>query len=123
TAAALLGVIASCYPVVFFGKSFLSPNLGTVLLYDKTPTVPGADPRPSAYEDPLNSDVGAMMWQDYPYSVLQSRALSRDGEIPLWNRDNWCGVSLLGQGQSMFGDPVHFIVLAGKGNAIAWDLK
>src|SRR2546423_1502303 len=123
TAAALLGVIASCYPVVFFGKSFLSPNLGTVLLYDKTPTVPDADPRPSAYEDPLNSDVGAMIWYDQPNSAIQSRALLREREIPLWNRDNWCGVPLLGQGQSMFGDPLHFIVLFANSSAIAWDLK
>src|SRR5205814_1583201 len=36
-------VILSCYPVVFFGKSFVSPNnhSQTYLLYGEMPTVPG----------------------------------------------------------------------------------
>jgi hypothetical protein len=38
--AALVAVLASAYPVVFLGKSYVSPNLGTTLLYDYFPTLP-----------------------------------------------------------------------------------
>ncbi|MFM9031558.1 MAG: hypothetical protein ACKOTF_12960 [Opitutaceae bacterium] len=118
--AAAIAVIASAYPIVFLGRSHVSPNLGTTLLYDKFPTLPGY--RSSAMTDPKLSDVGAVMWQHVPFSVIQHRALSQ-GELPLWNRYNALGVPLLGQGQSMFGDPLHFLVIAARGAAWAWDLK
>ena len=118
--AAAVAVIASAYPIVFLGRSLVSPNLGTTLLYDKFPTLPGY--RSSAMTDPKLSDVGAVMWQHVPFSVIQHRALSQ-GELPLWNRYNALGVPLLGQGQSMFGDPLHFLVIAARGAAWAWDLK
>ena len=115
-----VAVIASAYPIVFLGRSLVSPNLGTTLLYDRFPTLPGY--RSSAMTDPKLSDVGAVMWQHVPFSVIQHRALS-GGELPLWNRYNALGVPLLGQGQSMFGDPLHFLVIAARGAAWAWDLK
>jgi hypothetical protein len=118
--AAAIAVIASAYPIVFLGRSHVSPNVGTTLLYDKFPTLPGY--RSSAMTDPKLSDVGAVMWQHVPFSVIQHRALSQ-GELPLWNRYNALGVPLLGQGQSMFGDPLHFLVIAARGAAWAWDLK
>ena len=118
--AAAVAVIASAYPIVFLGRSHVSPNLGTTLLYDKFPTLPGY--RSSAMTDPKLSDVGAVMWQHVPFSVIQHRALSQ-GELPLWNRYNALGVPLLGQGQSMFGDPLHFLVIVARGAAWAWDLK
>ena len=117
---AAIAVIASAYPIVFLGRSLVSPNLGTTLLYDKFPTLPGY--RSSAMTDPKLSDVGAVMWQHVPFSVIQHRALSQ-GELPLWNRYNALGVPLLGQGQSMFGDPLHFLVITARGAAWAWDLK
>ena len=117
---AAVAVIASAYPIVFLGRSLVSPNLGTTLLYDRFPTLPGY--RSSAMTDPKLSDVGAVMWQHVPFSVIQHRALS-GGELPLWNRYNALGVPLLGQGQSMFGDPLHFLVIAARGAAWAWDLK
>ncbi|MEY4005565.1 MAG: hypothetical protein RLZZ221_1661, partial [Verrucomicrobiota bacterium] len=117
---AALSVAASAYPVIFSGRSFVSPNLGTNLLYDRFPTLPGY--RSTAMSDPKLSDVGAVMWQHVPFSVIQQRALSQ-GELPLWNRYNALGVPLLGQGQSMFGDPLHFLVIAARGAAWAWDLK
>lgn len=118
--AAAVAVVASAYPIVFLGRSLVSPNLGTTLLYDKFPTLPGY--RSSAMTDPKLSDVGAVMWQHVPFSVIQHRALSQ-GELPLWNRYNALGVPLLGQGQSMFGDPLHLLVIAARGAAWAWDLK
>ena len=38
---AAIAVGASTYPVLFLGQSLVSPNFGTVLLYDQYPTLPG----------------------------------------------------------------------------------
>ena len=75
----------------------------------------------TSLEDVKGSDVGAMMWQHMPYAVVQSRAIFQDLELPLWNRYNSSGVTLLGQGQSMFGDPLHVLVLLTGGASWAWD--
>ena len=113
----------SCYPVVFFGKSFLSPNnhSHTYLLYGEMPTVPGY--KDVATDDEKGSDLGAAMWQNWPYSVVESRGLFKYGELPLWNRYNSCGLPLLGQGLSMFADPLQLPVLLTGGSSGAWDLK
>jgi hypothetical protein len=118
-----LFVTLSCYPVVFFGKSFVSPNnhSGTFLLYGEMPTVPGSSD--VAADDPKGSDLGAPMWQNWPYSVVQARALFKYGELPLWNRYNATGRPLLGQGLSMCADPLQLVVLAARGASAAWDLK
>ena len=114
-------VIASAYPVVFLGKSYVSPNLDASLLYDGFPTLPGyAD---GGIVDLKGSDIGAAAWQSVPYSSVEHRALLREGEWPVWNRYNSCGTPLLGQGQSMFGDPLHLLVVAANGASWAWDLK
>ena len=121
---AAASVVLSCYPVIFCGKSFASSDFldGTFQLYGRFPTLPGgpADPQ---MENSMGSDLGSMAWAHGPYAIVQSRALFRDHELPLWNRYNQCGLPLLGQGQSMFGDPLHFLVIAGGGTAWAWDLK
>jgi hypothetical protein len=117
---AAFAVIASAYPIVFLGKSHVSPNLGTVLLYDAYPTLPGYSSGETT--DVKGADVGAIMWQHVPFSMMQRRALAQ-GELPLWNRYNAGGVPLLAQGQSMFGDPLHFFVIAANGAAWAWDVK
>jgi hypothetical protein len=116
-----LAALLSSYPVVLLGKSFVSPNLGTQLLYDEFPTLP-------QYSDsaPVNahgSDVGAIMWQQVPYSAVQHRSIFWHFELPLWNRNNAGGTPLVGQGQSMLGDPLHLLVIAAGGAAWAWDLK
>jgi hypothetical protein len=74
-------------------------------------------------EDFKGSDAGAMMWQHLPYSFVEGRALVRDGELPLWNRYNSCGTTLIGQGQSMLGDPLNMMVLAAGETSWAWDAK
>lgn len=117
---ALASVIASCYPIVFFGRSFVSGN-AVPMLYSSIPSVPGHAEVET--EDFKGSDAGAIMWHDVPNSVIQHRAIFQDGELPLWNRYNSCGLTLLGQGQSMFGDPLHMLVVAIGGDAWAWDLK
>jgi hypothetical protein len=118
---ALIFTIISCYPVIFFGKSFVSPNNGgAAQLYPGAPFVPGgSDP---GNENVRGSDVGAMMWEYRPYSVIQNDAIS-DGELPLWNRYGSGGTTLLAQGVSMIGDPLHWITVAGRGSALAWDAK
>lgn len=118
---ALLAVVASSYPVLFFGKSIVSPNHGTKLLYEEFPTIPGYQDRNVV--NVSGADLGAIMWQHIPLSMLQRDALLRDGELPLWNRYNSAGSVLLGQGQSMFGDPIHFLVILANGATWAWDLK
>lgn len=118
---ALLAVVANTYPIVFLGQSFVSPNYGSALLYDATPTLPGmTDTR---IESAMYSDVGAMMWSFLPCTAVQHEAVVEHGELPLWNRYNSSGLTLLGQGQSMFGDPLHFIPLLGNSSAWSWDLK
>ena len=47
----------------------------------------------------------------------------RQGEWPLWNRWSLAGEPLLGQGQSMFGDPLNFLTIAADGAAWAWDVR
>src|SRR5438874_6572587 len=120
---ATASVILSCYPIVFFGKSFLSPNnnSGTYLLYGKMPTVPGYND--TTADDENGADHGAPMWYTWPTSVVESRALLKYHELPLWNRFDSTGVPLLGQGQSMLGDPLHLLVLLTNGSAGWWDLK
>ena len=117
---ALAAVVASAYPVVFLGKSYVSPDLGTILLYDDYPTLPGY--RTDRVTDVKGSDLGAIAWQDIPFTVTQRRALTQ-GELPLWNRYNSCGTALLGQGQSMFGDPLQFLPILANSAAWAWDAK
>jgi len=106
--------------VVFFGRSFVSAN-SVPMLYSGIPTWPGH--AETEMEDFKGSDAGAMLWYYVPVSFIQHRALFRDGELPLWNRYNCGGVTLLGQGQSMFGDPLHMLVVLAGGEAWAWDLK
>lgn len=117
----LVAVVTSAYPVVFLGRSFVSPNFGTLLLYDTFPTLPGHGP--AGTSEVKGSDVGAIMWQHIPYSMIQHRSLLRDCSLPIWNRYNSCGQPMLGQGQSMFGDPLNIPVEVADGAAWAWDLK
>ena len=118
---AALAVAASCHPVVFFGKSFVSPNNGVLALYDVHPTLPGAPAEP--VEQWSGSDINATPWAHLPYSMATHDAVFRDGELPLWNRYAMCGLTLLGQGQSMPGDPLHWLTVCANGAAWAWDAR
>lgn len=106
-----------------FGKSFLSPNNnpGIYLLYGQMPTVPSYEDTTS--DDEFGADLGAVMYYSWPTSSVEGRALLRDHELPLWNRFDSTGIPLLGQGQSMLGDPLHLLVLLTNGSAGWWDLK
>ena len=63
------------------------------------------------------------MWHYVPNSFIQSRALFRDGELPLWHRYNSCGLRLLGPRTVNVRRSLHGIVLFASGAAWAWDLK
>src|SRR5262249_46066954 len=71
TLIAIAAGVLSSYPVVFFGKSFVSPNHFATLLHGQQPAVPGAPLE--RQENPKGADLGAMMWQTQPYSALVSR--------------------------------------------------
>lgn len=121
-AAGAVAAVASCWPVVFAGRSFVSPLNGTLPeLYERAPYVPGAAAAPVG--DMHGSDTAAMIWAFVPYAVVQHRALMEDHELPLWNRYNACGLPLLGQGLSMLGDPLQWLPILSGGAAWAWDLK
>lgn len=119
--ASAFAVVLSAYPVVFGGKSFVAPNIEVVrLLYEGTPSLP--EYKVPFLTDIKGSDVGAIFWSHIPFSMIEHRAVLRDHEWPLWNRYDSGGTPLLGQGQSMFGDPLHLLVIAADGAAWAWDL-
>ncbi len=117
---ALIATLASAYPVVFLGGSFVSAGSGAKLLYDRFPTVPQSTAALGA--EVRGADSGALLWQHLPGAEVQRAALA-EGELPFWNRYNAAGVDLLAQGQSMFGDPLHLLVLAAGGEPWAWDLR
>ncbi len=120
-AVAVASVTVSCFPVVFCGKSFVSPDNGIQLLYERFPTVPGA--RGGRVENPSNADNGAIFYWHLPASIVQHRAIFEDGEFPLWDRYNWGGVPLWAQCMSMLGDPLHWPAVISGGAAWAWDFK
>jgi hypothetical protein len=119
---AALGVAWQMHPVVFAHRSLVSPDDGPVpLLYSDAPTLPGCPS--SEPDDGLGSDVGALMWAHVPYAAVQHEAVFHDHDWPLWDRYNLCGLPLLGQGQSMFGDPLHWLVVVTDSASWAWDAK
>ena len=117
---AVFALCLSSYPIIFFGKSYVSPGYGPQMLYDDLPYVPGYQ---STDKEDLSADPGAMLWQNLPYSRVQHEAVFEHGEFPLWNRYNSGGLPLFGQGQSQILDPLHWIAVAGEGNGWAWDVK
>ena len=119
--ASLLAVIVANSPVIFGGKSLVSPSQNVALLYGQSPWLPGF--QGSEEGDPHKADVGAALWHHVPLSMIERRAVFGEGELPLWNRYDSAGLPLLGQGQSCFGDPLHLIPLAFNGAAWSWDLK
>jgi hypothetical protein len=116
----LIAAIASCYPVIFSGKTFVSP-VGSSL-YAGTPFVPGFQ-FDGDLEHFRGSDLGAMVWSFAPNSVVQHDSILRDFEFPFWSRYVGLGVPLYGQGQSMIGDVLHWIPVLLNGSAVGWDLK
>jgi hypothetical protein len=119
----LIAAIISCYPVVFFGMSFVSPALHRMpLLYNYTDSLPGF-PRDIIVENVRGSDVGAAMWGYVPNTFVQYEAITLDFEFPFWTRYVGGGVPLFGQGESLIGDFLHWIPILLGGSAVGWDIK
>jgi hypothetical protein len=118
--AAALFVAIQCHPVIFFGRSFASPNNGALMLYEQLPTLPGAA---DVYTDTMGSDVGALLFHHVYFPMVQHDALFRDHELPLWNRYTLGGGPSLGQGQSFFGNPFEFFTILANGAGWAWDVQ
>jgi hypothetical protein len=123
--AGLAAAVVSCYPVVFLGKSFVSPANGGVSQLNGwvNALAPKGEDHSEAVEYTRYSDVGAMMWEFRPYSTIQHTAFFTDHEFPLWNRYADTGVTLFGQGISMIGDPLHLVTVIANGSALSWDFK
>ena len=122
TLVSVFAVVINCYPIIFCGRSFVSPASVQSLVYDRWPPLPSMAPK-EPFASQHGSDVGAMMWWDVPLGFLQSRSLLEQGQLPLWNRYSHTGAPLIGQAVSMLGDPLQLIVIFGRGSAAAWDLK
>lgn len=120
----LLAVVINCYPVIFCGRSYVSPTcVNGTLVYSGWPPLPGMEPGPAPNVLQHGSDSEAMMWWGVPVGFIESRSLLEHGELPLWNRYSHAGDTLIGQAISMLGDPLHLIVIIGRGSAGAWDIK
>lgn len=119
--AAGLGTTVANYPVVFAGRSIVTPSFSVALLYGQNPWLPGFQSVEVA--DPHKADVAALLWHHLPLSMIERRSVLMDGELPLWNRFDSGGSPLLGQGQSCFGDPLNLLPILADGAAWSWDLK
>jgi hypothetical protein len=119
---ALVAVVINCYPIIFCGRSYVSPPAGTPMVYGWYPTLPGMkNSIPSGQTH--GSDAWATELWGVPVGFIESRSLLDYGEFPLWNRYGHAGDTLVGQGISMLGDPLQLIVIIGRGSAGAWDIK
>ena len=119
--AALVATVVSTYPLVFLGRSLVTPNNNALpLLYHSPPFTPGSTD--VALEDVRGSDVSATIIQGLPHTSVERLALA-DGEVPLWNRYNASGRPLWGQGLTFMLDPLHWATLVGTEPALGWDIK
>src|SRR5579862_1828466 len=108
-----IAVSISSYPVIFCGKSYVSPAKGLPLVYDEGPPLPGMTNESQV--DDHGSDSGSLLLWSVPVGLIQSRCLLERGELPLWNRYSYSGNMLIGQAISMLGDPLQIIVILGRG--------
>ena len=120
-ATSLAATVLATYPLLFLGRSLVSPNNGPQrMLYDAPPyTQPPSD---MLLEDTRGADMAAAMYAFVPYSQVQREAI-RGGEWPLWNRYNAAGRPLWGQGQTFLLDPLHWLTLVTPDPSLGWDLK
>lgn len=117
---AVAATVVSAYPVIFLGKSLVSPNDGVMrLLYQEVPFTPGSTD--TEIEDVRGNDVGATMVQSIPHALIQREALAQ-GEVPLWNRYHSAGLPLWSQGLSYLADPLHWLSIVIADPALGWDL-
>jgi hypothetical protein len=121
----LMAVAVNCYPVIFCGRSYVSPDCVSWLVYDWWPMLPATKNEHFQHEyvSAHGSDTGAMMWWGVPMGFVESHSLLDQRELPLWDRYGHAGATLIGQAVSMLGDPLQLIIILGHGSAGAWDVK
>ncbi|MEO7270767.1 MAG: hypothetical protein ABIX28_15110, partial [Vicinamibacterales bacterium] len=120
-AAACVATIIATYPLIFFGRSLVSPNNGgRGMLYGAAPLSPASTDL--VMEDVRDSDTAAAVYAFVPYTNVQ-RAAFRAGDWPLWNRYNGGGRPMWGQGQTFLLDPLHWLTLVTPDPSLGWDLK
>jgi hypothetical protein len=117
----VVAVIISSYPIIFCGKSYVSPAKGLPLVYDEGAPLPGMTAESTVNDHGSDSAV-TQIW-GVPMGLVESRSLLGNRELPLWNRYSFGGYTLIGQAISMLGDPLHLIVILGHSTAAAWDAK
>ena len=118
---AVLSTVCACFPTIFCGKSFVSPNNDSSALYEGFPTIPGITSlsmENGRMSDTLATQLGHRPWTKYAYESLVEH-----GEFPLWDRYNSCGTPFLGNGLNMLGDPLHWPVILSNSASWAWDAK
>ncbi len=120
-AVSVFSVVLNCFPLVFCGRSLVSPNIRQSMLYENDLVLPGEPAEPP--EDTKGTDVGAMVHQHYGYGTIEHDFVFNQHAAPLWNRYSAGGVSLLGQGQAMLGDPLQWLLVTFGAKSWAWDLK
>jgi hypothetical protein len=116
-----IAIAINCYPIIFCGKSFVAPAYGVPMLYERYPTLPGMD-----RDEPVvahGSDTAATLIWGVPLGFIETRSVFDHGEVPLWNRYGHAGDTLIGQANSMFYDPLQWIVILGHGSSLAQDIK
>ena len=118
----LMAVVINCYPIIFCGRSYVSPACAGPLVYGWRPPLPGMQNSIAPVQS-HGSDTWATMLWGVPVGFIESRSLLENGEVPLWNRYGHAGDTLIGQAISMLGDPLQWIVILGRGSAGAWDIK
>ena len=72
----LLAVVINCYPVIFCGRSYVSPtSVNGMLVYSWWPPLPGmkTGPAPNVFQH--GRDTAAMMWWGVPAGFIESRSL------------------------------------------------
>lgn len=119
--ASLLAVVLNCHPIIFCGRSYVSPANAGIVVYSWAPGFPGVKLSPQVTGH--GSDTAAMPLWGVPAGFIESRTLLQSGELPLWDRYGHAGTPFIGQAISMLGDPLQWIVILGHGSAWAWDIK
>ena len=121
-AVALIATLLACLPIIFLHQSFLGPGNGNFpYFYSTCPFVVGTSD--CRTEDIHGADTGAMALAFFPAVVVQQQAVTQFGEFPLWNRYNSSGITMVGQGQMMLGDPLNWLQWLVGVDALSLDIK
>ena len=116
-----VAVLLSNYPVVFFGKSYVS-LYGTSSISDHGAWT-GFNPTDVKFEDFRGSDTGATAWAIKPNSAVAFESVVNHHEFPFYNKYVAGGIPLYGQGNNLLGDPLNYIPFLFSDYALGWDIK